>query len=163
MNHTFYLKWGSISCWHKWMLWLSSWDYQEHSQSFWRKWSSSAQTQRQCSLFNLWYIQRAFEDVGHIYFCSPSYGPHLNVAQWISRHIKSHVRQNDLQKHRILLLHINDDVQAITANMIQGWISEVNRNFGKASRGEQLGESYTWCTVRCEIKLYNSWIDVVKL
>ena len=29
--------------------------------------------------------------------------------------------------------------------------------FGRASRGEWVGESHTWCIVLCEIKLYNSW------
>ena len=30
---------------------------------------------------------------------------------------------------------------------LQGWIRDVNQNFGRASHEEQLGETYTWCTV----------------
>ena len=73
----------------------------------------------------------------------PSYSPFLSVVEWAFRHIKSHVRQNDLQIHRTILGYINDDVQAITADMVQGWIREVSRNFGRASREERLGQSYT--------------------
>jgi hypothetical protein len=47
---------------------------------------------------------------------------------------------------------INDDARAITANMIQGWIREINQNFGRPSHGERLGESYTRCTAHCEIQ-----------
>jgi hypothetical protein len=36
----------------------------------------------------------------------------------------------------INLSHNNDDVQAITIDMIQGWIKYVNRNFDRASCGE---------------------------
>ena len=60
---------------------------------------------------------------------------HLNVGEWVSWHIKSHVRRNDLHNHRTLLLHINDDVQVIIADMVQDWIREVNRYFGRASHG----------------------------
>jgi hypothetical protein len=67
-------------------------------------------------------IQQAFEDVGHIYFHLPSYSPFLNVSEWIFGHIKSHVQQNNLQNHKTLLLHINDGVQSIATNMVQGWI-----------------------------------------
>jgi hypothetical protein len=30
--------------------------------------------------------------------------------------------------------------------LVQGWIREINQNFGRASGREGLGESYTWCT-----------------
>ena len=53
--------------------------------------------------------------------------------------------------------NINDDVWKIIAHMVQGWIREVNQIFGRASCGEWLGESYTWCVVLCETKLYTSW------
>ena len=39
--------------------------------------------------------------------------------------------------------HVNDVVQAFTTDKVQGWIREVNCNFGEASCEEQLGESYT--------------------
>ena len=48
--------------------------------------------------------------------------------------------------------HINDDVKAIIANMIQGWIREVSQNFGGTSRGGRLGESYTCYTVPFFVK-----------
>ena len=67
----------------------------------------------------------------------------LNTAKWVFGHIKSHVRQNGLQSHRTLLGHIDNDVQAITTYMVQGWIREVTLNFGRASVGERLRESYT--------------------
>jgi hypothetical protein len=38
---------------------------------------------------------------------------------------------------------INDDEQAIIANMVQGWIREVNQMLGRTSYGEKLGKSYT--------------------
>ena len=53
-------------------------------------------------------------------------------------------------------LYINDDVQAIIAEMVQGWIKEVNNFFGRASHMERLGESYTQYTVLCETNLYSS-------
>jgi hypothetical protein len=56
---------------------------------------------------------------------------------------KSHIRHNDLQSHQTLLGHINDDVQTITANMVQGWIREVNQNLDKIGCEEHLEESYT--------------------
>ena len=40
---------------------------------------------------------------------------------------------------------------------ILGWIREIDWNFGRASRGERLGESYIWCIDLCEINLHNSW------
>ena len=55
-------------------------------------------------------------------------------------------------------------VQAITVDMVRGWIREVNQNFGRASHGEQLGESYAWCTILWETKSYTTYeIDYVKL
>jgi hypothetical protein len=37
------------------------------------------------------------------------------------------------------------------------WLPRVvNQNFSIGSHGERLGESHTWCTTLCEIKLYNS-------
>ena len=77
------------------------------------------------------------------YFCLPSYNPFLNVAKWVFGHIKSHVQREDLQNHRTLLGHINDVIQAVIANMLQDQIREVDRNFGRASHGERLGESCT--------------------
>ena len=59
-----------------------------------------------------------------------------NVVEWVFGHLKSHVRQNDIQNHRTLLLHINVGMQAIVANMVQGWRREINQNFGSASHGE---------------------------
>ena len=88
-------------------------------------------------------IQQTFEDAGHIYIRLLSYSPFLNAAKWVFGHIKSHVRHNDLQNHQTLIGHILHDVQSVSADMVQGWIREVNRNFGKASRGKRLGESYT--------------------
>ena len=43
----------------------------------------------------------------------------------------------------VVLGHINNDVQSITVDMVQGWIREVSCIFGRPSRGERLGESYT--------------------
>ena len=65
------------------------------------------------------------------------------VAKWAFGHIKSHVRQNDLQNHETLLGHTSHDVQSIISDMAQGWIREVNHNFGRASRKKRLGGSYT--------------------
>jgi hypothetical protein len=48
------------------------------------------------------------------------------------------------QKHQTILGHINDDAQALIADMAQGWIKEVTLNFVGASHEEQIGESYTW-------------------
>jgi hypothetical protein len=42
--------------------------------------------------------------------------------------------------------------------MVQVWIREVNQNFGKAIRGERLGESHTRWTV-----LVNKIIHFMKL
>ena len=54
--------------------------------------------------FHIFYeIQQAFEDVGHIYFCMPSHSSFLHVGKWVLGHVKSNVRQNDLQNHRTLL------------------------------------------------------------
>ena len=61
-----------------------------------------------------------------------------------------------------IIKHINDDVQTITTHIIQGWIREVNWNFDKASRGEQLGEFYTWYSVVYEIDFVKLWIWVPK-
>jgi hypothetical protein len=52
----------------------------------------------------------------------PSYNSFLIATKWVFGHIKSHVQQNDFQNHRTLLGRINDDVQAIIANVVQGWI-----------------------------------------
>ena len=100
---------------------------------------------------------QAFEDLGHIYFRLPSYSPFLNDAQWVFGHIKSHVWWNDLQDQWTLLGHINDNIQEIIADMVQGWRREVNQKFSRASCGDELRESHTCCTVLCEIRLYNSW------
>ena len=78
-----------------------------------------------------------------IYFCLPSFSPFLNVAKLAFGHIKSHVRQNDLQNYQTLLGHIHDEVQAIAINMVQSWLREVNQKFDRASRRDLLGESYT--------------------
>ena len=104
-------------------------------------------------------IQQTFEDVGHIYFYLPSYSPFLNVVEWVFGHIKNHVWRTDLQSHQALLLDIDDDIQAITTNIVQGWLREVNVNFGRVGRKEWLKNYYyyIWCTVLCKIKLYNSW------
>jgi len=101
-------------------------------------------------------IQQVFTYVGHINLCLPSYSSFFKAANWVFGHINSHVQWNDRQNHWTLLGHINDDVQAINAYMVQGWIRDVNPNFDRASHGEQLRESYTWCIMFCEIKLCNS-------
>ena len=75
-------------------------------------------------------------------FLLPSYNPFLNVAEWVFGHNKSHIQQDDLQMHETLLGYFNDDAHAIVVDMVQGWIREVNQCFGRASRGERLGESY---------------------
>ena len=80
----------------------------------------------------------------NVYFFCPSYSSFLNVAEWAFGHIKSHTRWNDLQNHQTLLGHINHDVQVMVVDMVQGWIRDVNWNFGTTSCGEWLGESYTW-------------------
>ena len=59
--------------------------------------------------------------------------------------------------HFVFTWNINDDVQAIIVDMVHGWIRGVNQNFSRASHRERLGESYTWCSVLLEIKLWNSW------
>jgi len=41
-----------------------------------------------------------------------------------------------------LIGHINNGIQAITPEMMQGWIREVSRNFARANRGEPLGQYY---------------------
>lgn len=46
--------------------------------------------------------------------------PFLNAPKWVVGHLKSHVRRNDHQ------CHIDNDVQAITTNMVEGWIRELN-------------------------------------
>jgi phage-related protein len=57
--------------------------------------------------------------------------PFLNVVEWVFRHIKSIVRQNDFQSHGTLLGHVSHSIPSIIPNMAQGWKREVNRNFGK--------------------------------
>jgi hypothetical protein len=99
-------------------------------------------------------IPQAFEDVGHIYFRLPSYSPFLNVAEWVFGHIKSHGIISKMIKHYYVTLTMM--YKAIIAYTVQGWTREVDRSFARASCGERLGESYTWCTVLCEIKSYNS-------
>ena len=66
-------------------------------------------------------------------------------------------------KHRASLGHITEDVQAITAYMVQGWIWEVNQSFGRVGHGEQLGESYTRCIIVCQNKVLFHGIVYVKL
>lgn len=51
---------------------------------------------------------------------------------------------------------INDDLQAIIVDMAKVGYQEVNTNFGRASRGEKLRESYTLWIALCEIKLSSS-------
>ena len=85
--------------------------------------------------------QQAFEDVGHIYFRFPSYGPHLHVAKWVSRHIKCHVQQNDIQNHHTLLLHINDDTSHHCKHGARLDEKRSKSNFDTTSCGERLEES----------------------
>ena len=36
-------------------------------------------------------IKQACEEVGHVYFCLPSYRQFLNVVEWVFGHTKNHV------------------------------------------------------------------------
>ena len=50
----------------------------------------------------------------------PPHSSFLNVVERVYGHIESHAPRNDLQTHGTLHLHINDGVQTIAANMVQG-------------------------------------------
>lgn len=59
-------------------------------------------------------------------------------------HIDSHVRRNELQNHRhIIVGHVYNVAHAIVVYMVQGWIRDANLNFGGASHRERVGGSYT--------------------
>ena len=87
-------------------------------------------------------VRQAIESAGHVYLRLPAYSPFLNAAEWVFGHIKSHVRRQDLQDQQTLVGAIGDDVRSISADMYEGWIREVNRNFGRAHQGEELGREY---------------------
>ena len=59
-------------------------------------------------------------------------------------------------------LYIYDDTQAIIVDMVQGWIREVNINFGRASHMERLGDSCTRCTFFVKQTCTVHEIDFVK-
>jgi transposase len=88
-------------------------------------------------------VCQAIESAGHVHLRLPTYSPFLNAAEWVFGHIKSHVRRQDLHDNQTLTAVIGADVGSITADMCGGWVREVNRNFGRAHRGEELGREYT--------------------
>jgi len=73
----------------------------------------------------------------------PPYTPHLNAAEWVFSNVKAHVKKQDLKDRETLTEHINNGLHRITPDMCIGWMREVNRNFGRANRGEPLGRLYT--------------------
>lgn len=87
-------------------------------------------------------IKDNLERRGHTLQRLPPYSPHLNAAESVFSSIKRHVRLQDLSDRESLNGYINNGIQVITSEMMQGWIREVSRNFAKANRGEPLGQYY---------------------
>jgi hypothetical protein len=75
-----------------------------------------------CPIWKISWITTSFWKCWtHLLPCAIIYnGPILNDTEWVFGHIKSHVWRNDLQNHRTLLGHINNDVQVIIADMMVG-------------------------------------------
>jgi transposase len=88
-------------------------------------------------------IRHALEAHGHTYVNLPPYSPHLDAAEYVFGHIKDFVKQQQLRDGETLIGFIRKSIQNVTAEMAQGWLREVNRNFGRAIGGEPLGKLYT--------------------
>lgn len=77
-----------------------------------------------------------------ILYYLPPYSPFLNVAEWVFGYIKPRIRRDHMATAPFMVSKIEEAIQTITAEKVQGWMSEVGRNAALAIREQPLGRTY---------------------
>ncbi|KAI8819117.1 DDE superfamily endonuclease-domain-containing protein, partial [Fimicolochytrium jonesii] len=88
-------------------------------------------------------IKDLIQNAGHRVKMLPSYTPFFNCTEWVFGSVKPFICCNELRiSNETLPQLIDDGLDRITTDMVEGWMREVMRYFLLALREEPLGRMY---------------------